>query len=52
MRHSASVMPSRATVSSTSEVRRTTSPNRSGRHPAYTENAPLSENVSTAEYTE
>ena len=30
----------------------TTSSNLSGRHPAYTESAPLSANVSTVEYTE
>ena len=52
IRHSASVMPSRATVSRTSVVTLTTSGNRSGRHAAYTEIAPLSQNVSTAEYTE
>ena len=33
-------------------VTRTTSANRSGRHAAYTDSAPLSENVSTVEYTE
>ncbi|CNL64496.1 Uncharacterised protein [Mycobacterium tuberculosis] len=49
MPHSASVMPSRATLSSTSAVTRITSAKRSGRQAAYTESAPLSAKRSSAE---
>jgi hypothetical protein len=49
IRHSDSVMPSRATSSSTSAATRVTSAKRSGRHAAYTDNAPASENVSSDE---
>ncbi|CNL30473.1 Uncharacterised protein [Mycobacterium tuberculosis] len=49
MRHSASVMPSRATAASTSLVTFMTSAKRSGWHAAYTDSAPLSAKMSSAE---
>ena len=49
MRHSASVMPLRATDSSTWLVTRITSANRSGWQAAYTDRVPLSAKMSTAE---
>ncbi|SKU16273.1 Uncharacterised protein [Mycobacteroides abscessus subsp. abscessus] len=48
---SAGVNPSSTTDPNTCEVTLVTSSNRSGEQPAYTDKAPVSEKVSTVEYT-